>query len=86
MPDFSKIEEVQHKIEALEIQKVQVEKDLASLIKQRDNILFEIRAASGVDFNPVSIVFSNGNVYRITNGQGNKNEITKEKTINLKSL
>ena len=46
MPDFSKIEEVQHKIEALEIQKVQVEKDLASLIKQRKKRDFKTNSQS----------------------------------------
>ena len=87
MPDFSKIEEVQHKIEALEIQKQQTEKDLFYLNKERSEILKQIRSHSCIPaVEPLSLIFSNGVVYRVTNGQGNKNEITKEKTMNLKNF
>ena len=87
MPDFSRIEEVQHKIEAIEIQKQQTEKDLFYLNKERSEILKQIRSHSCIPaVEPLSLIFSNGVVYRVTNGQGNKNEITKEKTMGLKSL
>jgi len=87
MPDFSRIEEVQHKIEAIEIQKQQTEKDLFYLNKERSEILKQIRSHSCIPaVEPLSLIFSNGVVYRVTNGQGNKNEITKEKTMNLKNF
>ena len=87
MSDFSRIEEVQHKIEAIEIQKQQTEKDLFYLNKERSEILKQIRSHSCIPaVEPLSLIFSNGVVYRITNGQGNKNEITKEKTMNLKNF
>jgi len=87
MPDFSRIEEVQHKIEAIEIQKQQTEKDLFYLNKERSEILKQIRSHSCIPaVEPLSLIFSNGVVYRVTTVHGHTQEITKEATINLKNF